>query len=80
MPAREAHTYRPFIRRMMRGYARQVAQADPVDLADMWKLRADLDEAIAAAVEGVRERHSWADIADALGITRQAAQQRWGKS
>lgn len=79
MPAREAHTYPPFLRRMLRGYARQVAQADPVDLADMWALREDLDRALAQAVAGVRERHSWADIADALGITRQAAQQRWGK-
>lgn len=79
MPAREAHTYPAFMRRMFKGYARQVAQADPVDLAAMWALRDDLDAAIAHAVAGVRERHSWADIADALGITRQAAQQRWGR-
>jgi chorismate mutase len=79
MPAREAHTYPPFIRRMIRGYARQVAQADPEDLAAMVALRQDLDAAIASAVQGVRERHSWADIAVALGMTRQAAQQRWGK-
>lgn len=77
MPAREANTYPPFIRRMIRGYARQVAQADPVDLADMYALRVDLDAAIAQAVSGVRDRHSWADIADALGVTRQAAQQKW---
>ena len=40
----------------------------------------DLDHAITEAITGLRARHgySWADIGIRLGITRQAAQQRWG--
>ncbi len=46
----------------------------------MANLSADLDHAIAEAITALRTRHgySWADIGARLGITRQAAQQRWG--
>ena len=46
----------------------------------MAALSADLDTAIAHAVTALRAQHgySWADIGTRLGITRQAAQQRWG--
>ena len=44
----------------------------------MTALATDLDQAINEAVTGLREfGYSWADIARPLGITRQAAQQRW---
>lgn len=47
----------------------------------MTGLAPELDEAIAQAVTGLREAgYSWAEIAARLGITRQAAQQRWGRS
>jgi hypothetical protein len=38
------------------------------------------DTAIRDAITGLRHHHghSWADIAVRLGVTRQAAQQRWG--
>jgi hypothetical protein len=40
----------------------------------------ELDEAITQAVIGLRkEGHSWAEIAARLRVTRQAAQQRWGR-
>lgn len=69
------------LRRMIRAYGRRVADADDVDLAEMVALRAQLDEAIAAAVRGQREHHgaSWADVARGLGTTRQAAQMRYGR-
>jgi len=36
---------------------------------------------MAKAVKGLREHgYSWAEIGYRLGITRQAAQQRWGTS
>ena len=39
----------------------------------------EIDTAIAKAVNGLRARgYSWAEIGSRLGITRQAAQQRWG--
>jgi hypothetical protein len=41
-------------------------------------LHSDLDEAIAAAVAGLRDRHSWDQIARGLGISRQAACKRFG--
>ena len=45
----------------------------------MLGLAEDIDAAIAVAVNGLRERgYSWAEIGFRLGITRQAAHQRWG--
>jgi hypothetical protein len=45
----------------------------------MTGLSADIDAAIGQAVIGLRSfGYSWADIGIRLGITRQAAQQRWG--
>jgi hypothetical protein len=41
----------------------------------------EIDTAIAEAVKGLRASgYSWAEIGARLGITRQAAQQRWGTS
>jgi len=43
------------------------------------RLSAEIDTAIAQAVTGLRgSGYSWAEIGSRLGITRQAAQQRWG--
>ena len=45
----------------------------------MLGLSAEIDDAIAQAVTGLRGfGYSWAEIGSRLGITRQAAQQRWG--
>ena len=45
----------------------------------MLGLSAEIDDAIAQAVTGLRAfGYSWAEIGSRLGITRQAAQQRWG--
>jgi hypothetical protein len=39
----------------------------------------ETEAAIAEAVKSLRTRsYSWAEIGSRLGITRQAAQQRWG--
>ncbi len=44
-------------------------------------LSAEIDDAIGQAVKGLREfGYSWAEIGSRLGITRQAAQQRWGRT
>lgn len=67
-----------FARRIIRAAARRVGDADPEDLAEMLALRAALDEAIEAAVAGMRGNgFSWAEIARATGTTRQAAHARW---
>jgi len=47
----------------------------------MTGLATKLDEAIGQAVSGLRKAgYSWVEIAARLGVTRQAAQQRWGRS
>lgn len=67
------------MRRMVAAYQRRIADADPYDLVLLMGLRDQLDEAIAKAVTSMHETgFSWAEIAEPLGITRQAAQQRWG--
>jgi hypothetical protein len=76
----ENDEYAAFIRRVMRGHARRVAAGDVDALADMTGLSAELDKAITQAVTGLRNiGYSWAEIAARLGVTRQAAQQRWGR-
>lgn len=75
----ENDEYAAFLRRAIRAYSRRVARGDIDALTDMTSLAADLDHAIAEAVTGLRTQgYSWAEIGLRLGITRQAAQQRWG--
>jgi hypothetical protein len=77
----ENDEYAAFARRIVRAYARRVADGDVEALALMLGLSADLDTAIAQAVIGLRTfGYSWAEIGSTLGITRQAAQQRWGQA
>jgi hypothetical protein len=64
---------------LKRTYSRRVGDGDVEALALMLGLAEDIDAAIAVAVKGLRERgYSWAEIGSRLGITRQAAHQRWG--
>ena len=71
--------YAAFARRVIAAYARRVAIGDVEALATMTALSADLDAAITQAVVGLRQHgYSWAEIALRLGITKQAAHQRWG--
>jgi hypothetical protein len=75
----ENDEYAAFLRRAIRAYSRRVVRGDIDALTDMTTLAADLDQAIGDAVTGLRGHgYSWADIGTRLGITRQAAQQRWG--
>jgi hypothetical protein len=75
----ENDEYASFVRRVIRAQAQRVAAGDVDALADMTGLTADLDEAMTQAVTGLRKAgYSWTEIAARLGVTRQAAQQRWG--
>ena len=75
----ENDDYAAFARRVIRAYSRRVAAGDIDALTDMARLADDLDHAISDAITGLRARgYSWADIGTRLGVTRQAAQQRWG--
>jgi hypothetical protein len=75
----ENDEYSAFIRRILRAYARRVGDGDVEALALMLGVAEEIDTAIAEAVKGLRIcGYSWAEIGSRLGITRQAAQQRWG--
>ena len=75
----ENDEYAAFARRILRAYSRRIAAGDIDALADMADLAAEIDTAMGQAVTGLREQgYSWAEIGTRLGITRQAAQQRWG--
>jgi hypothetical protein len=77
----ENDEYAAFARRVIAAYARRVANGDVEALTAMTGLAAELDMAIAQAVTGLRAvGYSWAEIGSRLGITRQAAQQRWGQA
>ncbi|WP_205879403.1 hypothetical protein [Leucobacter triazinivorans] len=76
----ETGEFLAMLRRMLRAAGRRVAAADEVELADLAALRDDLDRVIADAVQGQRSHgRSWAMIGDGLGISKQAAQQRYGQ-
>lgn len=74
----ETPEYAAMLRRMIRRYGERVGDDDPIDLTEMLAVRDAFDAAIAEAVAGQRERgYSWREIGEALGITREAAWQRF---
>jgi hypothetical protein len=67
-----------FGRRVLRAAGRRVAAGDVDALPALAALSVELDAAIADAVAGLRQAgYSWGEIAARLGITQQAAHQRW---
>jgi len=75
----ENDDYAAFARRILRAYGRRVATGDIEALTLMTTLAHEIDAAIGSAVTGLRDYgYSWAEIGSRLGVTRQAAQQRWG--
>jgi hypothetical protein len=78
-PTTETDEYGAFVRRILRAYAKRVGDKDIEALTGLAALRDEVDQALADAVAGLHgQPYSWADIGRALGITRQAAQQRYG--
>lgn len=77
----ENHEYGAFIRRAVRAFGRRVADGDVEALRDLAALSSEVDTSIAKAVHGLRGfGYSWAEIGGRLGVSKQAAQQRWGGS
>jgi hypothetical protein len=75
----ENDQYAAFTRRIVRAHARRVAGGDIDALPDLIALGREIETAIDTAVAGLRSfGYSWAEIATRLGISRQAAHQRWG--
>jgi hypothetical protein len=75
----ENDEFAAFARRIIRAHGKRVATGDVEALIDLVALSTLLDTVIADAVKGLRRHgYSWAEIGTRLGISRQAAQQRWG--
>ena len=75
----ENDEYADFMRRAISGYSRRIAQGDIDAIATFSALLAEAGEQLAEAVFLLRVRgYSWTEIGLRLGITRQAAHQRWG--
>ena len=74
----ENDEFTAFGRRVLRAAGRRIAAGDVDGLPALAALSAELDAAIGDAVVGLRAAgYSWGDIARRLGVTRQAAHQRW---
>ncbi len=77
----ENSEFAAFGRRIIRATGRRIAAGDVEALPDLAALSAELDAAIGDAVTGLRAAgYSWGEIASRLGVTRQAAHQRWATS
>lgn len=75
----ENDEFAAFTRRIIGAYARRVARGDVDALADLIRLGQTIEDATDQAVAGLRAHgYSWAEIGARIGVTRQAAQQRWG--
>jgi hypothetical protein len=71
--------YAGFARRIITAHGRRIAAGDLAGLPDLVALAEHLDTTIRTAVIGLRAHgYSWTEIGTQLGMTRQAAQQRWG--
>src|SRR3954467_14453606 len=79
--AGENREFAAFVRRILRAYAARVAAGDVEALASLTALSAEVDAVTRLAVAGLRKgpySYSWSEIADRLGVTKQAAQMRYG--
>ncbi len=75
----ENDAFDAFARRILHAYARRVATGDVEALRQLVSLTSEVDAVSRLAVAGLREfGYSWGEIADRLGVSRQAAQMRYG--
>jgi hypothetical protein len=77
----ENDEYAAFARRVLRAYARRIATGDVDAITDLNALSGEVETALGKAVIGLRlVGYSWAEIGNRLGVTRQAAWDRWGRT
>jgi hypothetical protein len=84
-PRREVENpeFGEFVKRILRAYARRIGDGDLTALGDLAQLRDEIDGHLVDAVAKLRHEpwsYSWSQIAAALGITRQSAQERFRKA
>ena len=76
----ENDDYAAFTRRILAAHGRRIAHGDIEGLNALAALADEVEHALTEAVDGLRTRgYSWTEIAARLGITRQAAHQRWAR-
>jgi len=77
----ETAKFDAFARRILRAYARRVADGDVESLRSLSQLSSEVDAMTRLAVAGLRQSpysYSWSEIGDRLGISKQAAHERYG--
>jgi DNA-directed RNA polymerase specialized sigma24 family protein len=75
----ENDEYAAFVRRVIRALGRRVGDGDADALAELARLRNDLEQAMGEAVRELYARGwSYAEIGARLGISRQAVRQQYG--
>lgn len=68
-----------FTRRILAAYARRIATGDVEGLAALVDFHTEVDNLTRTTVQALRDfGYSWAEISARLGVTKQAAQQRFG--
>lgn len=77
----ETPEFLDMVTRLVKRAGVRVGDADEAELAQLVALRDVLEEAIRVGIQGQRQNtgRSWAHIGAALGITRQSAQERYGR-
>jgi hypothetical protein len=74
----ENDEFTAFSRRILRAAGRRIAAGDVESLPALAQLADELEAAIVDAVAGLRVAgYSWTEIAGRLGVSKQAAHQRW---
>ena len=72
----ESIDFLAMVRRIVRAAGNRVGGEDVNELKALVAIRSDLDDAIFEAVRGLRASgHTWGDIGDVQGVTKQAAEQ-----
>ena len=72
--------YLSFARRILRAYGRRVAAGDVEALRALALFPSEVESVTREAIRGLREfGYSWMEIAARLGVSRQAAQMRYGE-
>jgi DNA-directed RNA polymerase specialized sigma24 family protein len=75
----ENDEYAAFARRVLRAYSRRIATGDIDAITELHDLASEVETALGKAILGLHLLgYSWAEIGSRLGVTRQAAHQRWG--
>jgi hypothetical protein len=74
----ETPAFAGMVRRVIRAHGRRCALSDPIDLRELDELHHAVDAAMRDAVKGLREiGFSWSEIAEGLGVNKQAAWERF---